>query len=72
MTPPVKRVRLSNRERFATWCQAVGVRQVAQKLGVGASHVSRIQNGKKGVSGALAQKIQRLGGIPAGGWFKKV
>ncbi len=42
-------------------------RELADKLGMVGSHVSQLENGKKGVSLAVAARIERLtnGAVPA-------
>jgi plasmid maintenance system antidote protein VapI len=70
VTPKVRQWSRTARERFTAWCDEEGVRQVARLLEVDHAHVSRVKKGKKGVSGALAAKIQELRGIPSIDWFR--
>lgn len=71
MKPKVRQRSRTARERFADWCDEEGVRQVARLLDVDHAHASRVKSGKKGVSGALAAKIQQIRGIPSIDWFGK-
>lgn len=68
MTRKVSR-KVKARTRLAVWVSDVGLREGARQLDVDHAHLKRVCDGEKGVSGALALRIQERTGIPFADWF---
>lgn len=58
-----------SRARFEATAEKIGVRELARRLGISATHASDIKLGKKKPSLELAARLQREYRISAVGWY---